>query len=398
MVPSTSVVEASHKPVERTIRPELNIERWQIFTTSQFAGNSRVLSRGNAKVVVGRIKDNSSDTGYKEVGILRTPELKCYYALIKLWESSGKPLEMNVLFSVREIAEILGMSWGGRSFELIEEWLDRLKKIPIDWVNAFYQKDEDVIESLLHSFNILSDLVIYKRKESGHLAAAFSSFKFHERILRNLISQHMKPLNLDVILGFKKELSVLLYRYLDLVMADKTHYERNTYGLIREELQLEGKRYSFPSRRKQVLEPVLKELEGAKLSTGVLKYARLHKTAGGKEWKAVFKKEPFSQLPPSRAISAEVRVLVEDILAVTQDEHSRPFYIKLAKLAVEQPKLQDLIYRCLSEVKYEAHEGLIRTTKGAVFTDKIKRYCKERGIDLGLRSQAACYISISDDR
>jgi hypothetical protein len=70
---------------------------------------------------------------------------------------------------------------------------------------------------------------------------------------------------------------------------------------------------------------------------------------------------------------------------VTGDEHSRPFYAKLAQLAIANPRLWDLIYRTLGEVKEEAHEGLIRTTKGAVFTDKLKRYCKERGIDLGLR-------------
>jgi len=28
----------------------------------------------------------------------------------------------------------------------------------------------------------------------------------------------------------------------------------------------------------------------------------------------------------------------------------------------------------------------VRRSKGALFTDKIKRYAKERGIDLGLKS------------
>jgi len=74
------------------------------------------------------------------------------------------------------------------------------------------------------------------------------------------------------------------------------------------------------------------------------------------------------------------------MLELLGDERSRPFYLKLARRAVDHPRLLDLVYRCLSEVKEEWREGLIRTSKGAVFVDKLKRYCKERGIDLGLKS------------
>jgi hypothetical protein len=370
------------------VRPDLNIERWQLFATSQFKGNSRVLVRGDSKVIIGRVRDGSQKQGYREVGVLRIPEMKCFYALVKLWERAGRPWEESVEFSLHEIAKILRMSWGGNTFALIEEWLDRLKKIPIDWMNAYYQKDLGITESVLQSFTLLSDLVIYKRSVSGQLQQALSSFKFHERVLRNLLEHYTKPLNLSVLLSFKKEISVLLYRHLDLVMADKDRYERTTAGLLLEDLQLEGSRYRYPSRRKQVLEPALAELEGVELSTGQLIVACLERTSDGADWKAVFEKEPpvrsgGPQL--SREQRAEAQGLVEEILRVTGDEHSRPFYAKLAQLAIVNPRLWDLIYRTLGEVKEEAHEGLIRTTKGAVFTDKLKRYCKERGIELGLR-------------
>ena len=48
----------------------------------------------------------------------------------------------------------------------------------------------------------------------------------------------------------------------------------------------------------------------------------------------------------------------------------------------------DLIYRCLSEVKVEAQEGEIRN-RGAVFTDKLRRYCQRAGIELRLRGFGA---------
>jgi len=378
--------------VREIIRPDLNLERWQLFATSQFKGRSRVLTRGDAKVIIGRVKAHDEEKGYREVGVLRIPEMKCFYALVKLWEQAGQPWEKNVVFSIHELAEILEMSWGGRSLELIEEWLDKLKKIPIDWINSYYQKDTDTIESILHSFTILSDLVIYKRKESGRAVRGLSSFKFHERIIRNLLERNTKPLDLKVILGLKKEISVLLYRHLDLVMADKTRYERNSASLIAEDLQLEGERYSYPSRRKQVLEPALAELRGVRLSTGILVRAELERTADGKDWKGVFEKVPFEELEgegekelPARAKSEEeIQWLVREIIAITGDEHSRPFYTKVARLCPA-----NIIYRILSEVKDEWLRGKVKRSKGALFTDKIKRYCKERGIDLGLRTKGS---------
>jgi hypothetical protein len=77
---------------------------------------------------------------------------------------------------------------------------------------------------------------------------------------------------------------------------------------------------------------------------------------------------------------AEIEALVEEILRVTGDEESRAFYQRVARLCPT-----DLLYRVLSEVKDEWRRGLIRTTKGAVFTDKLKRLCREWGIELGLR-------------
>ena len=382
-------IEKQERKAQDFVRPDLNLERWQIFATSQFRGMSRVLSRGNAKVVIGRVKASSQPKGYREVGVLRIPELKCFYALIRLWEQAGKPWDGSIEFSLHEIAQVLHMSWGGRNFQLIEEWLDRLKKIPIDWVNAYYQKDMDVTENILQSFTILGDLVIYKRTVGAQLALALSSFKFHERVLRNLLDNNTKPLNLKVLLDLQKEIAVLLYRYLDLVMADKTRYERNAASLLMEDLHLEGNRYGYPSRRKQVLEPALAELQGVELSTGILTSARLERTVDGSDWKGVFEKQPFEKSAKRPFVSpgaeAEIQGLAARIIEVTGDEGSRPFYLKIARLTLDKPRLQDLIYLCLSEVEDEARRGVIRTTKGAVFTDKLKRYCQERGIDLGLK-------------
>jgi hypothetical protein len=72
---------------------------------------------------------------------------------------------------------------------------------------------------------------------------------------------------------------------------------------------------------------------------------------------------------------AKVECLVEDMIIELEDIHSKGFFKKVAELCPET-----LIYRALAEVKEEYHMGKIKKSKGACFTDKIKRLAKEAGI------------------
>ena len=73
------------------------------------------------------------------------------------------------------------------------------------------------------------------------------------------------------------------------------------------------------------------------------------------------------------------RLLIADILKVCGDQHSRGFYnIVVQKMPAE------LIRAALSETKYRGATGQIRKSKGALFTDEIRRIAKARGIDLKL--------------
>ncbi len=73
----------------------------------------------------------------------------------------------------------------------------------------------------------------------------------------------------------------------------------------------------------------------------------------------------------------EYRMLIADILNVCGDQHSRGFYsIVVQKMPVE------LVRAALSETKYRGATGQIKKSKGAFFTDEIKRIAKARGVDL----------------
>jgi hypothetical protein len=370
------------------IRSELNIEKFPLFTTSQFKGKSREYTREERTslgeiqkrtVVIGKIAGN-------EIGILRILDLKCFYALVKMWEEAGKPYDENVSFSCHRIAKILGKSWSGRSYSQIKGSLERLRKIPIDWIRAFKNKGSDDTLKVLETFTILEDLKLVEREKGEVVVEAFSSFRFNKHLLSNLSSNYSKPVSLDTIFRFKRDISILLYLHLDLIMSKRTDYSRRLENLIVQDLDL-GTTYQFPSYRKRIIQPALDELLGCRLSTGLLTKAVIERTSDGKDWKIICKKRPFSgdQLPSWKNNRGVIN-LVKEILSVTGDGHSEGFYIKIAGMAQENHMLFDLIHRSLSEVKVEAREGHILKSKGAAFTDKLKRFCENYNIDLKLTS------------
>lgn len=73
----------------------------------------------------------------------------------------------------------------------------------------------------------------------------------------------------------------------------------------------------------------------------------------------------------------QIEALVLQMLDVLRDDHSKPFYRKIAEKCPPQ-----MIFSALSEVKDNAHRGKIKKSKGAFFTDLIKRYAQKEGIEL----------------
>ena len=77
---------------------------------------------------------------------------------------------------------------------------------------------------------------------------------------------------------------------------------------------------------------------------------------------------------------SKIECLMEDMTIQLDDTHSNLFFKRVAELCPE-----NLIYRALSEVKEESEMGKIKKSKGAYFTDKIKRLTKEAGITITKR-------------
>jgi hypothetical protein len=223
--------------------------------------------------------------------------------LLELWEKAGRPIDKPVHFTIFKIIRRLDLVNSGKNYEDIKRQLYQLRQIPVEFVNAFFISKENFFKSL-EPFSVLSYLHIYERKKENKFQQrtyGYGEFQFDRHILENLINNYSHPLRLDVIKEFKKhkDLAILLYTYLDRNLAFKDKYEVRLEKLF-DHLDLSQRYVRYPAERKRVIEPVLKQLEGRPLSTGILSYCRIHKTEDGRDYKLVARKSPFMRLPEPR--------------------------------------------------------------------------------------------------
>ena len=292
-------------PTAGKIRAELNLEKWPGVWQPSKSKNEKTLRALERQVtnpdgskVISRV-----EIGYTHLGTLTTEERKMYGALIEIWEESGKPADRPVFFSDRLLARILKKGWGTNARDAIVKSLRKLRTIPIEWINSYYQKTDEgkVVLRERTPFTILSELKIVEKEVDGAVNRAVGYFKADDRMLRNLLANFTKPLLLDVMIDLKSDIGVLLYSHVDLMLARKDTYERRTKELF-QDLGLTNPEYNRQYERYRALKKALAELQGARLSTGVLKVAGIQKTVDGKDYKTIFKK----------VAPAEVELMVED--------------------------------------------------------------------------------------
>jgi hypothetical protein len=329
------VVKRQRQPAATgKIRAELNMEKWPgVWQPSKSKNEKtlRVLQREinnpDGSSVVSRV-----EVGYTHLGTLTTEERKMYGALIEVWEQSGKPSDRPVFFSDRLLARILRKGWGTNVRDAIVKSLRKLRTVPIEWINSYYQKTEEGKTVLRERtpFTILSELKIVEREVDGVVNRAVGYFKPDDRILQNLLANYTKPLLLDVMLRLKTDIAVLLYTHVDLMLARKDIYERRSKQLF-EDLGLTNHEYNRPYERYRALKKAVEELQGVRLSTGVLKNAGIVKTLDGKDYKTVFKKVaakveelPENEEPPAVVIHHYTKTkdpLIEQANVIIREFH-----------------------------------------------------------------------------
>lgn len=288
----TKLVSIGDRPRPEKIRVELNIEKWPAIWQPAKSKNKQALRILEREI---KLEDGSKivsrvEVGFNQHGTLTTEEQKMFKVLIKQWEDSGKPTEQ-VFFSDRLLAQLLHKGWGTNVIDSITKSLSKLRTVSLEWVNSFYDKTGEG-KALLRDrrpFTMLSELRIIERVEQGAVNKALGYFRFDDHILSNLLANYTKPFLLDEFFKIKSDIGLLLYNHVDLIMANKSRYERSTVELF-EDLGLKNAEYRLMNKRKRAIEKPLKELIGLRISSGVITSAIVEKTKDKKDYKVVVEK------------------------------------------------------------------------------------------------------------
>jgi len=318
-----SILQCSQATAQRTrkslteheiVRPDLNLEKWCIWQpkNSHKAPEVKTLEREVSLPDRTRIIVKVELLPNVKFGNPTTEDQRVFYALIVYWNEKGKP-DTPVNFSLRKLLRILKKTYGIKQRNSLIRSLLRIRMTGFTWENSYYDGSTGETITELDTFNILSDLKIARTEKDGNINKEGGRFKFNDFILKNLLGRYNKPVFFDTVLSFRSEIAQLLYTRLDLILADKSHYERRTKELFFDDLYLRGEAYKNLSDRKRTLQRALKELQGKPLTTGVIAEATLQKTDDGTDYKAVFRKgkaaaktktapqepKPTAALPPA---------------------------------------------------------------------------------------------------
>lgn len=378
-------VYRSVREQEVIIRPETNLARWpQLFATRQTPGLSRTIERGDSKVVLGLQITNKGQQ--VEVGFLIVPDYVVLMGLIHMWELNDRPQNEFVGVSVRNfVKQVLGRTPSKLNYQRLEESLKRLKQVPIRWINAFYDSQTGRLETISDKeFNFLQYLEVRKVAFVEHQPAFKTfTFKFNDYFLRNLSSDSTKPFLLSEIVKFGSELSVLAYAFFDIVMADKAAWSRRATAFIRDDLQNKADRYKWAANCKVVLKEIIEELDGCRLSTGIL-HISLRPTKDKQDWKLVLRKSPLQEAPerehvtyqPATLDDLQAEQLFSQIVAVCgRGQKNAVWYRQLIRYYSP-----DLIRSALRDTQDERREGKIMSSNAAFFSWWIQELGEKHGI------------------
>lgn len=399
----------------QTLKSEVNFLIFPFFALSREDVNTRtktehkvtVKRTGKKLEILWKVTCNS------EYGYPGPFSKKIHKAFEEIINELEPPLKNPIPFSIYELCKKAGISTGGRDYKKVKKALKRTMAALIESKGAFYSKKRKKwVEDTFH----LYDRLIFKGEELPDGTVAETNYLYLSSwYLENLNALYIKPLDYRYYKSLRSGIAQRLYELLGvkfywlLSHAEEQPCIRYKYSTLCQLLPVTRQKYL--SLVKQQFEPAHRELT----KTEFLSRAEfLDSKEDPKDWlisyypgpraqaeirKAVDKVESEkeegleqdTQLPAEAPQSqseeeALVKSLTNSMLEVLEDKESQPFYEKLAKLCLEKPPLENLIFRSLSETKDAARREVIKTTKGAYFTDLIKRYAKKRGIDLGLKS------------
>lgn len=149
-------------------------------------------------------------------------------------------------FSLREVARIMGISGCGANTNRIKKALDIYFNIDLEYKNAWYDRYKNEWRSV--KFRVIN---LVEFGESGQF-----EIQWGKLILRNIKTNYLKPLDMNLFRALKKPMPQTLFRFLDKKLHTNSVVDYNLETLVFSHL-------GFPKPQKINISDIKKRLAGA---------------------------------------------------------------------------------------------------------------------------------------
>ena len=240
-----------------------------------------------------------------------------------------------VEFSVYQVLQILGLTFGRNNYLLVKRALRQLKGLTIYSERAFLEHASKERLVISEGFNLIDTYRLRYRETSTHARedqSAPAYIIWGELIWQSFQTGYIKHLDLDFFYSLESAVSRRLYRFLDKQMKhDKEKYPgKLEIDIFELSSRLGMARYPKPSLVKQKLQPGFDELIARGFLANVEVYKR--KAKNGKQYTRVRFTKPDGIQPPV--------------------DEQRPEVVALIKRGLTQTKAQNLIKNLPSDFEH----------------------------------------------
>lgn len=208
--------------------------------------------------------------------------------------------QREVHFTRYQLIQVLGWRAESKSYERIEESLNRWTGVTLYYKNAWRSKaDQCWVDE---TFHVLDNVTLYHRNQrpsrtglGGQSELPLSSFAWNEILFRSFCAGNLKRIDFDFIKQLDSAIAKRLYRFLDKRFFHRGHWEFDLKEFAWEHIGL-ARSYDAANLKRKLL-PGIVELERQGFLRAAPEGERFRKVNSG-EWRVVFDKaEPTAAQP-----------------------------------------------------------------------------------------------------
>lgn len=309
--------------------------------------------------------------------------LSTFFDLFQIWSEKNFENEYVHFGSLYNLAKKRGVIRSMNFYRQLRRDLSCLVGIKIVAQNAFWDNESKCYVD--KEFHLFDEISIYKEGTGGQMVLPLCWIKASDVLYGSVLANSILTMNFDPkffhsLTPVEKRLAL----YLSKMFRSQYIHKREIFTL--------ASQIPLKIKEKKLIKQRLKKACTGLSQKGfqLLESFRFQKGDSGKEFIVFYRrgnqsspffnpftKQDFQQTPTPQKDPSDVNLLIDDILQICQDRTSYGFYKKVARLMSNQD-----IYRALSEVKQIRDTGTIKKSKGAIFTNLIKKYAREQGINI----------------